>query len=123
MKRIPKTLIATLAALTLAAFASTTLFAQAPPKPTSTKAPAASAKATKAPKAPRAAKPAFEGKVALNTATAEQLEKLPRVGPKLAQRIVEYRTQHTAFRSVDELRNVKGVGAKMLESLRPHLTL
>jgi competence protein ComEA len=48
--------------------------------------------------------------VDLNTATAAQLDQLPGVGPVLAQRIVDYRTQHSGFRSVDELRQVSGIG-------------
>jgi competence protein ComEA len=46
----------------------------------------------------------------LNSATAAQLDQLPGVGPVLAQRIVDYRTQHGGFRSVDELRQVSGIG-------------
>ena len=46
----------------------------------------------------------------LNSATATQLDQLPGVGPVLAQRIVDYRTQHGGFRSVDELRQVSGIG-------------
>jgi competence protein ComEA len=46
----------------------------------------------------------------LNAATATQLDQLPGVGPVLAQRIVDYRTQHGGFRSVDELRQVSGIG-------------
>jgi competence protein ComEA len=59
------------------------------------------------------------GKVNLNSATAEELAGLPRVGPVLAQRIVEYRQQHGRFASPEDLDAVPGVGAKMLESLLP----
>lgn len=79
---------------------------------------------TKAPKAAvRKAKALPAEKVILNAATAEQLSALPRIGPKVAQRIVEYRTAHKGFKTVGELRNVKGVGPKVLEGLRPYLTL
>jgi competence protein ComEA len=84
------------------------------------KAPAAKAQAkVRAPKtkAPPAAK------VNLNSAGADQLQTLPKVGPKVAQRIVEYRNAHKGFKTVDELRNVKGVGPKTLELIRPYVTL
>lgn len=61
--------------------------------------------------------------VNINTASAEEIAKLPRVGLKMAERIVEYRTAHKSFKSLDELRNVKGVGAKVLEGLKPYATL
>ncbi|MGW0082885.1 helix-hairpin-helix domain-containing protein [Streptomyces sp. NPDC003393] len=56
--------------------------------------------------------------VSLNTATAEQLETLPGVGPVLARHIIDYRTQHGGFRSVDELRQVSGIGARRFADLR-----
>ncbi|MGV9698456.1 helix-hairpin-helix domain-containing protein [Streptomyces sp. NPDC003470] len=56
--------------------------------------------------------------VSLNTATAEQLETLPGVGPVLARHIVDYRTQHGGFRSVDELREVNGIGERRFADLR-----
>jgi competence protein ComEA len=46
----------------------------------------------------------------LNTATAEQLNSLPGIGPVLAQRILDWRTQHARFTSVDQLRQVSGIG-------------
>lgn len=55
----------------------------------------------------------------LNTATAEQLDSLPGVGPVLAARIVAWRTDHGPFASVDELDAVSGIGTKMLATLRP----
>ncbi len=48
---------------------------------------------------------------------------LPHIGVKVAQRIVEYRSAHKGFKSVDELRNVKGCGPKVLERIRPYVTL
>ena len=56
-----------------------------------------------------AAKPAPSGKVNINTASAEQLTTLPGVGPKLAARILEYRQKSGAFKSVQELMNVKDI--------------
>ncbi|MFJ9536615.1 helix-hairpin-helix domain-containing protein [Streptomyces sp. NPDC101225] len=53
--------------------------------------------------------------VALSTATVDQLDTLPGVGPVLARRIVDYRTQHGGFRSVGELREVNGIGAPIVE--------
>ncbi|MEV6176061.1 ComEA family DNA-binding protein [Streptomyces sp. NPDC052015] len=58
------------------------------------------------------------GPVLLNTATVEQLDSLPGVGPVLAQHIVDYRTQHGGFRSVDELREVNGIGERRFADLR-----
>jgi comEA protein len=55
----------------------------------------------------------------LNRAGAGDLEGLPRIGPVMARRIVEYRTQHGPFRRVDDLKKVKGIGEKTLEQLRP----
>lgn len=56
--------------------------------------------------------------VSLNTGTADQLETLPGVGPVLAQHIIDYRTQHNGFRSVDELREVNGIGERRFADLR-----
>uniref|UniRef100_UPI001E3D8C4A ComEA family DNA-binding protein n=1 Tax=Kineosporia sp. R_H_3 TaxID=1961848 RepID=UPI001E3D8C4A len=59
------------------------------------------------------------GPLDLNTATAADLDELPGVGPVLAGRIVEWRSQHQRFTRVDELAEVAGIGDKVLERLRP----
>ncbi|MET3142594.1 UNVERIFIED_ORG: competence protein ComEA [Arthrobacter sp. UYEF10] len=59
------------------------------------------------------------GKVNLNTASVEELDALPKVGPVLAQRIVDWRKEHGSFTSVEDLDAVDGVGPKMLETLLP----
>jgi competence protein ComEA len=57
----------------------------------------------------------------LNTATKEELIALSGIGPAKAQAIIDYRTQHGGFKSVDELKDVKGIGAKRFEKLKPEL--
>ncbi|WP_103512710.1 ComEA family DNA-binding protein [Streptomyces sp. SM13] len=57
--------------------------------------------------------------LSLNTATAEQLETLPGVGPVLAQHMIDYRTENGGFRSVDELRQVNGIGDRRFADLQP----
>jgi competence protein ComEA len=61
--------------------------------------------------------------VDLNTATLAALDTLPGVGPVLAQRIVDWRAQHGRFTSVDELGEVSGIGDKLLEQIRPKVTV
>lgn len=61
------------------------------------------------------------GVVNLNTASAQQLDLLPGIGQKAAKRIIEHRTK-TPFAKVEDLRKVKGFGAKKLEKLKPFLT-
>lgn len=57
----------------------------------------------------------------LNQATSSDLEQLPRIGPKIAERILTFRDTFGPFRSVDELLSVRGIGAKTLDLIRPHV--
>lgn len=61
--------------------------------------------------------------VNLNTATTEQLDGLPGVGPVMCSRIIEYRNAHTRFASVDDLQNVQGIGPKLFAQLAPLVTV
>ena len=61
--------------------------------------------------------------VNLNTASASQLEGLPGIGAKMAQRIVEYRQKNGPFKKVEDLMNVKGIGEKSFLKLKPQLTV
>jgi competence protein ComEA len=63
------------------------------------------------------------GPVRLNTATVQELDALPGIGPVLAQRIVDWRTEHQRFTSVEELGEVSGIGESTLADLRPLVTL
>ena len=74
------------------------------------------------PAAPRAeAAPAVV--VNLNTATVAELEKLPGIGQKVAARIAEYRQKNGAFKKIEELMNVQGIGEKSFLQLRSRITV
>ncbi|HTM58575.1 MAG TPA: helix-hairpin-helix domain-containing protein [Candidatus Udaeobacter sp.] len=73
------------------------------------------------------ARPAGRGKrppshaIDLNHAGPEEFHALPGIGPVLAKRIVDYRSAHGPFGSVEELRAVRGIGPKLFERLRPYV--
>jgi competence protein ComEA len=61
--------------------------------------------------------------VNLNTATKDELVALQGIGPAKAQAILDYRAQRGGFKTVEELKDVKGIGAKRFEMLKPELTV
>lgn len=61
--------------------------------------------------------------VNVNTASATELEQVPGIGPKVAARIVDYRTKKGPFRKLEELMNVQGIGEKSFLKLRTQLTI
>lgn len=69
------------------------------------------------------AAPLLLAAVNINTATAEELKALPGIGPSKAEAIVAYRQQNGSFKSVDDLKNVKGIGAGILAKLRDEATV
>ncbi len=62
-------------------------------------------------------------KVNLNTATAEQLQTLPGVGPAMAKRVLEYRAKVGKFTKVEEILNVKGFGEKRFQKIKDRLLI
>lgn len=62
-------------------------------------------------------------KLDLNTATQEELDALPGIGPVKAEAILQYREESGPFRTVEEIMEVKGIGEKTLEQLRPYITV
>ena len=70
-----------------------------------------------------AAKPLPEGMVNINTADEKELDKLPGIGPAMAKRIVEYRTENGAFQAPEEIKRVKGIGDAKYEKMKDKIAL
>ncbi len=64
-----------------------------------------------------------EQPININTATAEELEELPRVGKATAARIIEWRDENGPFSRVEELLNIQGIGERTFERIKPHVTV
>ena len=59
----------------------------------------------------------------INTASAEQLDKLPGIGSAYAERIIKYREENNGFKSIDEVTNVKGIGKVTFSKMKPYITI
>jgi comEA protein len=70
-----------------------------------------------------ASTPASTEKINLNSATVEQLESLPGVGPAMAKTIVEHRTKVGKFNRIEEIMKVKGIGEKKFQKIKDRLTI
>ena len=75
------------------------------------------------PKAGATATATATAPVNLNTATVEQLATIPGVGPKMAERIIDYRQKNGGFKKVEDLMNVSGVGEKSFLKMKPLITV
>ena len=64
-----------------------------------------------------------EGEIRINSCSAEKLQELPGIGPALAARIIQYRTQNGPFNSVEDLQNVSGIGDKKMEAIKDLVTV
>jgi competence protein ComEA len=64
-----------------------------------------------------------KARVNINTAPAAELETLPRIGPKVAQRIVDYRTKNGNFKKVEEIMKVQGIGEKVYDQIKDLITV
>jgi len=67
--------------------------------------------------------PASKVRININTAPASELENLPRIGPKVAQRIVDFRTKNGNFKKVEEIMKVQGIGEKVFEQIKELITV
>lgn len=68
-------------------------------------------------------KPSASGKINVNTASLAQLDTLPQIGPVTAKAIIDYRTAHGPFKSVNQLDNVKGIGPKTIDKIKNLITI
>jgi comEA protein len=67
--------------------------------------------------------PAPKAKININTAPASELETLPRIGPKVAQRIIDFRTKNGNFKKVEEIMKIQGIGEKIFAQIKELITV
>lgn len=66
---------------------------------------------------------ASQQKVNINTASLEELQRLPRVGPQIAQRIIDYRNEHGNFKRIEDIMKVRGIGERTFNQLKDLITV
>jgi comEA protein len=64
-----------------------------------------------------------KAKININTAPAADLEALPRIGPKVAQRIVDFRTKNGGFKRIEDIMKVQGIGEKIFDEIKELITV
>lgn len=64
-----------------------------------------------------------EEKININTASAVELQKLPRIGPKIAERIIEFRETHGKFKKIEEIMKVRGIGESTFNQIKDQITV
>ncbi|MBN1542419.1 helix-hairpin-helix domain-containing protein [candidate division KSB1 bacterium] len=62
-------------------------------------------------------------RVNINTASVRQLQTLVKIGPALAQRIVDYRKENGSFKTIEDIQNVRGIGRKTFDKIKDHITV
>lgn len=71
----------------------------------------------------QAAAKASDKKININTASVEELQKLPRIGAQVAQRIVDFRKEHGKFKKIEEIMKVRGIGEKTFNKIKNMITV
>ena len=62
-------------------------------------------------------------KININTASAEELDKLPGIGPAIAKAIIDYRTKNGPFKTIEDINDVKGIGDALFEKIKDQITV
>ncbi len=62
-------------------------------------------------------------KININTASLEELQTLPRIGPAIAQRIIDYRKEHGPFKRIEDIMKIQGIGERVFEQIKDRITV